>query len=637
MTAFKKSIFLVFSLALFSPVHAQSLDSTAIWDTLNYSLRIVYATPDDAMELVELAQSSAESLGNESLIARSYNFLGIVYDVKGMRPEALGAYGIARAKADSLSDTRLYASAVNNIGLIQWQQGDYRNAVINFQESLTLFEEIDAPKGVANTLNNIGLIYTEQDRLEEALEYFMRAFKAYQNIDDMYGESAALMNIGRAYEQGDVLDSARKYMYLTLNLKRELNDPRGISMSYANLGVIAEKAGSLDSGIFYFEKALELDQENGFTSIMAQHMSALGNMYLKQGREEETEAILLDGLNYAEELGDLKTLWGIHYRLSELYAGQEQWQKAYYHSVQYTVEYQNWRDEEKEQEIINLQERFDVAIKDAELAEERRDSAIAAAKLREQNATIVIISGVAVLILILAIFLVRRLRARQRRLAEEHALKEQLSATSHEAEMDEQRKGISRDLHDSIGSQLTFLSSTLKNLTWALRNQSRPTEQTLDRLEEVSGYAQKTVSDLRDTVWAMNRDEMTVGEIMLRTENSVNQYREAFEGIRVDFETKGDEFDLLPAKKAMAVYRILQESLSNIRKHSGATQVGIVAERTNESWKWTVSDNGRGFDLSKVAKGSGLENLKERAANADMICTIESSIGKGTQIHLTSA
>ncbi|KAB2813941.1 tetratricopeptide repeat-containing sensor histidine kinase [Phaeocystidibacter luteus] len=622
-------------LLLFSTsVTAQNLDSTAVWETLQSSLGVVYAHPDSAMEMVEQAMASAYALDEPVLIARSFNFKGIVHDVKGQREAALAAYAIAKSKADSLGEERLYASAVNNIGLIQWQQGDYVNAVLNFQESLELFEELGVDVGVANTLNNIGLIYTEQKRLEEGLEYFRRAQKEFKDLDDTYGRSAAYMNISRIYEETNVLDSAWKYIDLTLTLKRELNDPRGISMCYANIGIIADKSGMLDSSIHSYEMALDIDREYGFQSYMAQHLSALGNRYERAGRKSEAEALFLEALELAQKEEELKTLWGIHSRLSELYADMEQFQKAYYHAQLYASLYQQWRDEESEEEIIALQEKFDVARKDLDLAEEREGRALDQIRLQSRTQWIIYLSIAAGLLVVLIVVIVRRLEKRRQRLAEEHALQEQLQETQHESELHQQREGISRDLHDSIGSQLTFLSSTLKNLTWALRNQNKPSSNTLDRLEEVSGIAQKTVSDLRDTVWAMNRSDLTVAEILLRLENGIVQFREAFDGIEVQFSTQGDDFEKIEAAKAMAIYRILQEALTNIRKHSDASNVKVSATKSGVAWVWKISDDGRGFDLSSKSASNGIENMRLRAEGAKLLFQIDSKSGSGTTIEI---
>lgn len=622
-------------LLLFSTsVTAQNLDSTAVWETLQSSLGVVYAHPDSAMEMVEQAMASAYALDEPVLIARSFNFKGIVHDVKGQREAALTAYAIAKSKADSLGEERLYASAVNNIGLIQWQQGDYVNAVLNFQESLELFEELGVDVGVANTLNNIGLIYTEQKRLEEGLEYFRRAQKEFKDLDDTYGRSAAYMNISRIYEETNVLDSAWKYIDLTLALKRELNDPRGISMCYANIGIIADKSGMLDSSIHSYEMALDIDREYGFQSYMAQHLSALGNRYERAGRKSEAEALFLEALELAQKEEELKTLWGIHSRLSELYADMEQFQKAYYHAQLYASLYQQWRDEESEEEIIALQEKFDVARKDLDLAEEREGRALDQIRLQSRTQWIIYLSIAAGLLVVLIVVIVRRLEKRRQRLAEEHALQEQLQETQHESELHQQREGISRDLHDSIGSQLTFLSSTLKNLTWALRNQNKPSSNTLDRLEEVSGIAQKTVSDLRDTVWAMNRSDLTVAEILLRLENGIVQFREAFDGIEVQFSTQGDDFEKIEAAKAMAIYRILQEALTNIRKHSDASNVKVSATKSGADWVWKISDDGRGFDLSSKSASNGIENMRLRAEGAKLLFQIDSKSGSGTTIEI---
>lgn len=608
-------------------------DSLATWNLLQESMQVIYADPDSAEMMIETAMNSSLELNNTHLIANCHNYFGVLFDVKGMRREALHEYGIASRIADSVGNDRIYASAVNNIGLIEWQQGDYVNAVRHFQESLLIFEEIGIQVGVANTLNNIGLIYLEQSRREQSLEYFYRARSAYEGLKQPYGQSAALVNISRAYEELNILDSASRYISLALDIKKEINDPRGVAMCYANTGVIASKLGLNDSSIHCFEKALEIDRANGFQSYMAQHLSAIGKQYFDINNPEKAEAAYLEALALAEQGHELKTIWGLHSRLSDLYAAQGEYRRAHDHAQKYADTYVEWRNEEQENEVLKLEERFDVARKEAEWAKRSEEAALDKVALKEQENWIIILGSGTMFLLIAGGFGYSALRRRQLRLRQEHRLKEKLSETRHELELNHQREGISKDLHDTIGSQLTFLSSTLKNLTWALRHQKSTGESAIKRLEEVSGYAQNTVRDLREAVWAMNRSEMSIGEIMLRLESSVRQYREAFEGIDVRFISEGDNTVDLPADEAMALYRILQEALTNARKHASPTSVSVKAVIDDAGYEVCLKDNGNGFDMDSASAGNGMRNMKHRAAESGLDLNVVSS-GEGTEINI---
>src|SRR5262249_24406375 len=98
-----------------------------------------------------------------------------------------------------------------------------------------------------------------------------------------------------------------------------------------------------------------------------------------------------------------------------------------------------------------------------------------------------------------------------------------------------------------------------------------------------------------------------------------------------------DEAPRLPADVELCIYRILQESLQNIAKHSGAGRVKIVLENTAAEIRLTISDAGRGFNRSAVMKkgGLGLLSMEERALSIGAGLTVNSSPDAGTEICLS--
>ncbi len=95
----------------------------------------------------------------------------------------------------------------------------------------------------------------------------------------------------------------------------------------------------------------------------------------------------------------------------------------------------------------------------------------------------------------------------------------------------------------------------------------------------------------------------------------------------------GEEFEL-PAEAHVALYRLAQESVNNILKHSDATEFTIDLQYGNDHLTLRVQDNGVGFDTSQVTGGMGLSNLRERAEAINAQLDIISAPGKGTTIRV---
>ena len=107
-------------------------------------------------------------------------------------------------------------------------------------------------------------------------------------------------------------------------------------------------------------------------------------------------------------------------------------------------------------------------------------------------------------------------------------------------------------------------------------------------------------------------------------------------GVHVDFEATGAAVPLAPDDQ-LQVMHILQEALSNVRKHAGATRVDVALER-GPDYAITVRDNGRGFDLGgsrgKAADHVGLKIMDERAARIGGRVSVRSRPGAGTEVEL---
>lgn len=195
---------------------------------------------------------------------------------------------------------------------------------------------------------------------------------------------------------------------------------------------------------------------------------------------------------------------------------------------------------------------------------------------------------------------------------------------------DEERRRISRDLHDdvnqrlgAIGLQLDTLSRNLPDSPSVIRRRIRTIRRHVSELsDEVRGLAyrfhQTTVEDL-GLVAALQR---YLNDFVKRT------------GISARF-TKPRSADSIPLRLATCLYRIAQESLGNIGLHANASQVSITLVVSSEEISLTVCDDGIGMDLEEVKRrkeGLGMLSMEERAKLLNGTISWHSSPGEGTTV-----
>lgn len=95
----------------------------------------------------------------------------------------------------------------------------------------------------------------------------------------------------------------------------------------------------------------------------------------------------------------------------------------------------------------------------------------------------------------------------------------------------------------------------------------------------------------------------------------------------------GDPHARLPSQTETAIYRVVQESLTNVAKHSGATAVAVRGEARGDEFVVRIVDDGRGFDPHEVSGGFGLGSMQERAALVAGTVRLTSSPGEGTTVE----
>lgn len=207
-----------------------------------------------------------------------------------------------------------------------------------------------------------------------------------------------------------------------------------------------------------------------------------------------------------------------------------------------------------------------------------------------------------------------------------HALLQQLVS----AQEDERRR-ISRELHDQVGQDLTALMLGLKALE---RSADPPSRTELHRLQALTQGVGKQIHDMALELRPTALDDLG----LVRTlSNYVDDWSKRV-GIEVDFHSGGWQGERLPSYVETTLYRIIREALNNVAKHAAASRVSLIIERRGDQVVAIIEDNGKGFDSDRTQSRNphrlGLLGMRERAALAQGEVSIESSLGGGTTVFV---
>jgi signal transduction histidine kinase len=204
-----------------------------------------------------------------------------------------------------------------------------------------------------------------------------------------------------------------------------------------------------------------------------------------------------------------------------------------------------------------------------------------------------------------------------------------LEAAGRRAE-EEERHRIGRELHDEAGQALLLLRLQLE----IMEREAPPS--LLPRLREARGVAEKTVDELRRIVAALSPEVLE----RLGLESALRQLAGRFQKMhqaRLRLRIRKLPAPLTPLAEQV-IYRVAQECLQNIAKHSQASTVNLLLQSADQSIRLSVSDNGAGFCAERAwskTMSFGLSGMRERAATLGGTLTVRTAPGKGARIVLS--
>ena len=200
---------------------------------------------------------------------------------------------------------------------------------------------------------------------------------------------------------------------------------------------------------------------------------------------------------------------------------------------------------------------------------------------------------------------------------------------------EEERRRISRELHDQMGQDLTALTLGLKSL----EHEIIVAGPGLERLKQLKRLTYELGEEVHRVAFELR--PTSLDDLGLRS--SLNNYIEEWSersGIRVEFETTGLKDGAIASPVATSIFRIVQEALNNVMKHSGASRVSLIFDHRPGDLRVIVEDNGCGFNVEKLqqtlggVRRLGLLGMQERAELVGGTFVVESETGKGTTVYV---
>ncbi|MEQ9297168.1 MAG: ATP-binding protein [Cyclobacteriaceae bacterium] len=200
-------------------------------------------------------------------------------------------------------------------------------------------------------------------------------------------------------------------------------------------------------------------------------------------------------------------------------------------------------------------------------------------------------------------------------------------------ELQKERERISSDLHDHVGAQLTSIISGL-SMTEQVGNLSQK-DQLTQLIHSIKADAQHTMTNLRDSIWSLNEQSLTLTELFDHIDNYLEGYLKYHPQLSFSMQDHIDQDTKLGPKQALNIIRVVEEAIQNIVKHACAKHITVAMTVRNDQTEMTIKDDGKGFDPEVITgEHYGLDNMKRRMAEIQGAININSTPGAGSTLRL---
>tara|TARA_R110000823_G_scaffold315703_1_gene450736 strand:- start:32702 stop:34405 length:1704 start_codon:yes stop_codon:yes gene_type:complete len=524
-------------------------------------------------------------------------------------------------------------------------KADRLKAESKYDSALVIFNFLKNRAELENdTLNiirsnlGIGAVLFLLKETDVARDYYRKLILMAKSINDSSYINKGFYGIGGTYQIDGNLDSAFYYYENTLPYFIGKNQYKDAGLILANLASIYYSRGELDLSIETSLKSSEFAKMADSPQLEGSNLRMLGMIHRVKKEYDESQKYYFNAYRIADANNFLKDKGDALYGLIKLNRDQEDYDKVIRYYENYISVLEDIYLKGENDQILDLKEKYKTA--SLKLENERQKNF--AFQQRKYKTITLIVSITLVVAAFIIIYVIDQRRKNIKALAEknEEINRQQIDELLQKQEIaslqgvlegqETERRRVAIDLHDRLGGILSMVKLHFSVVTESLSKDDQAHAKFMkasDLLDQATGEVRSishnllsgvlmkfglvpALEDLKDKISQTGKLKVTLYS------NELN--------------------NVLSAEQELQLYRIVQELISNILKHSQAKEANIQLTKGDESVNLIVEDDGIGFDLKAVNKktGIGLSNLKARVAKLNGNFHIDSGRGAGTTISI---
>ena len=509
--------------------------------------------------------------------------------------------------------------------------GKYENALIEIQKALNVAEKLKDTSLISLHHSDISILYHDFNFFDKGVEYGKKAFDIMNVASNKNYRYLIIANnaIGINFDDWSKPDSALFYHYKNLNYIKKVKDTLRYAFVYNNIANTNLKIKNYNKAKVALKKSLAINLVTKRDYNLATNYTNLATIAYKQNNNILAKNYFKKANFHAQKSNSIEKIRDILKQEYLFYKKQKNYKTAILKQDAFYKLHDSVFNAERATKFSKLEVEYETEKKEKEIAQQKEQILANELAIKNRNLYAILLGSALLIVAILSLGFYKRNQFRRKQLQKEIDLKDALSTIKTQNKLQEQRLRISRDLHDNIGSQLTFIISSVDNLKFVTKDANNKIK---DKLASISSFTSDTIFQLRDTIWAMNKPEISIEDLHARILSFIEKAKSATENTEFILKNDINQDIKFTSLIGVNIFRVVQEAINNAIKYADASEVKIDISEENNQISIVIKDNGKGFDINTVSLGNGLSNMEKRMSEIGGKVKIDSTINSGTNI-----
>ncbi|PZD77109.1 tetratricopeptide repeat protein [Mesonia sp. K7] len=509
------------------------------------------------------------------------------------------------------SDIWTYGHLVN----AYYYKGDLDTAIDCCLKMAKILEDGGDPIELGRVYSNIAILLAQSNNTEKQIEYLQKSFKLLEENEDKGFIATAASNLGLAYLHKKDTINTKKWLETSLELAELSNDLVAKTQSNYILSTIEK---DLNKSLQYSELSVKYaDELKDKTSQSNAYYIHADNLY-KLGKSDEAIYYAERAVNLAQEIGNkpsllqaYKTAAGINYEFGKKVKAAD-----YFNS--YVILNDSISSAEKAREINEINTKYETEKKEKQLVEQEL-------KIQQQRANLfyAILGGALFVVVFGGIFIYTR-KAQKLKLKQLQQEKENAILNSFILGEERERKRISQELHDGVAAMIGAAKMSLESIPHLAQEKQQ------EQLSKVRRILENTHADVRYIAHNLLPTVLEKEGLIKATSHFAFEINET-KLVNISVTDNNSNAQELSPQLQLMLFRVIQELVNNIIKHSQAQKAEIIFSNSPNGLQIEISDDGIGYDDTEGTGNQGLYSITKRLKSIGGNFKITKGKSGGTQ------